>query len=78
MHVGMKQGTLETLSSILHNRDAHFPVFQFPVGKREIWAISRSGKTGKSGKMVMPKNSQKNSFFLLFYKIAIPKEKYCQ
>ena len=32
-------------------RVAHFPVFQFPVGKREIWMISRSGKTGKSGKI---------------------------
>ena len=34
-------------------RVAHFPVFQFPVGKREIWPISRSGKTGKSGKIVV-------------------------
>ena len=33
----------------LHIRDAHFPVFEFPVGKRENCPISRSGKTGKSG-----------------------------
>ena len=32
-------------------RVAHFPGFQFPVGKREILLISRSRKTGKSGKI---------------------------
>ena len=50
----------------LANRVAHFPVFQFPVGKREIWPISRSGKTGKSGKMVIPKTYRNSLLFPLF------------
>ena len=51
---------------LLMNRDAHFPVFEFPVGKREIWPISRSGKTGKSGKLVAPKIAKKPKFFQNF------------
>ena len=35
----------------IQNRVAHFLVFQFPVGKREKWPISWSGKTRKPGKI---------------------------
>ena len=45
---------------VIPTRDAHFPGFQFPVGKREILPISRSGKTGKSGKIDIPKMSKNN------------------
>jgi len=44
-------------------RDAHFPVFQFPVGKREICPISRSGKTGKSGKIIETIIAKKAAIF---------------
>ena len=49
---GLCPDAIYHLLFIIETRDAHFPVFQFPVGKREIWPISRSGKTGKSGKIV--------------------------
>ena len=49
--------------SLISTRVAHFPGFQFPVGKREIWPISRSGKTGKSGKMLYLKSLKKIIFF---------------
>ena len=55
------------------SRVEHFPEIQFPVGKREIWPISRSGKTYKSGRIGLPKMSKiskKKMFFHFSFVVA--------
>ena len=49
------------------SRVAHFLVFQFPVGKREKWPISWSGKTRKSGKFFTV--TRMSNFWVDFVKI---------
>ena len=59
------------------SRVAHFLVFQFPVGKRENWSISWSGKTRKTRKnnstKIMPMGNIWACFALVFTsKIQFP------
>ena len=53
--------------SRFESRVAHFLVFQFPVGKREKWPISWSGKTRKPGKFFTV--TRMSNFWVDFAKI---------